>query len=243
MQNEKQDAFGQLILSYHEGRGGHEIIERDDGLFEVSFGPAGYFTTYEDWREAVKESLTYAKRRVLDIGCGAGRYALHLQEKGHQVLGIDNSPLAIEVCRKRGLLEAECMSVTQVTKKIGKFETILMMGANFGLMENFKRARWLLKRFKSITNPGACIIAQTRDPYQTDAPEHLEYHERNRQRGRMSGQVRIRVRCRKQVTPFFDYLFVSKQEMEEIIDGTGWEIERFIDQHGGLYLAVIRKVG
>jgi cyclopropane fatty-acyl-phospholipid synthase-like methyltransferase len=33
---------------------------------------------------------------VLDVGCGTGENALHLAERGHQVLGVDAAPAAIE---------------------------------------------------------------------------------------------------------------------------------------------------
>lgn len=39
---------------------------------------------------------------VLDIGCGTGENALYLASRGHEVLGVDASPTAIEVARGKG---------------------------------------------------------------------------------------------------------------------------------------------
>jgi methylase of polypeptide subunit release factors len=39
----------------------------------------------------------------VDIGCGAGRLALYLQARGHEVVAIDISPLAVKTCMKRGV--------------------------------------------------------------------------------------------------------------------------------------------
>ncbi len=36
---------------------------------------------------------------VLEVGCGAGAHALLLAERGHPVLGVDGSPLAVERAR------------------------------------------------------------------------------------------------------------------------------------------------
>ncbi len=116
-----------------------------------------------------------------------------------------------------------------------------MMGHNFGLVGSFKRARWLLKRFASMTTDDGKIIAETMDPYQTENPAHLAYHRFNRERGRMSGQLRLRIRYKQYATPWFDYLFVSKSELEDILVGTGWAIERYIDSRKPTYIAILKK--
>jgi hypothetical protein len=92
-----------------------------------------------------------------------------------------------------------------------------------------------------MTSPDARIIAETLDPTQTTNPDHLAYHERNRQRGRVPGQVRIRVRIRKAVGPWFDYLFVSRTELEQIVDGTGWHMAHTLDSGGPGYVAILAR--
>lgn len=238
-----QDAFGHEIHDYSEGKGGYEIIERDDGFFSLSPGPKLYFLEHEAWPDCEKEAIKYARGRVLDVGCGAGRHSLYLQERGFDVLGVDISPLAVEVCKTRGLQKARVMAVTQISHRLGTFDTILMLGNNFSLVGNPKRARWLLRRFFNMTTAEGRIIAQTRDPYQTDLPEHLEYHARNRDRGKMSGQARIRVRYKRYVTTWIEFLMVSKEEMKAILEGTYWEARHFVDGPQGVYVAVIEKQG
>ncbi|MBM4430314.1 MAG: hypothetical protein FJ026_08225 [Chloroflexi bacterium] len=156
-------------------------------------------------------------------------------------MGIDESPLAIQVCRLRGLADVRRMSVSRLSHALGLFDTILMLGNNFGLFANPKRARWLLRRFYGLTSDGARIIGETLDPYQTTDPAHLEYHKFNRERGRAPGQVRIRIRYKKWVNPWFDYLFVSKDEMERVLEGTDWKVEQFLDSSDARYIAVIEK--
>ncbi len=236
-----QDAFGHEIYDYFNGERSYEIVERDDGYIDVSGGAKNYFSEYSEWQEYEKEAMKYVKGRVLDIGCGAGKHSLYLQNKGYEVLGIDNSPLAIKVCKERGLKKAMVLSITQINARLGKFDTILMMGNNFGLFGSFKRARWLLGKFENIATEDASIIAETRDPYQTSLKEHLEYHQLNRKRNRMPGQLRIRVRYKRYVTPWFDYLLVSKDEMAMILRDTNWRIKKFIDGKGGVYIAIIEK--
>jgi SAM-dependent methyltransferase len=235
------DAFGQEVYAYWQGdREVVEIIERDDGNIAVSVGPLAYFAPYEEWPSIEQEAMAHVRGRVLDVGCGPGRVALCLQEKGHDVVAIDNSPLAIEVARQRGVREAHLLPITQVDSRLGVFDTIVMMGNNFGLFGSPKRARWLLRRWRALTTPESVILAETRDPYQTDDPLRTAYHAYNRQRGRMGGQARIRVRFRKTKGPWFDYLFVSRDELREILSGTGWQLSHTIDSEDSMYIAVIK---
>lgn len=85
----------------------------------------------------------------------------------------------------------------------------------------------------------ARIVACSNDPYATEDSAHLAYQERNRKRGRMSGQLRVRVRYRTLIGPWFDYLIVSPDEMAEIVDGTGWRISRLVQDEGSSYVAVL----
>jgi hypothetical protein len=126
---------------------------------------------------------------------------------------------------------------------LGRFDTIVMLGNNFGLFGNFRRARWLLRRWRGMTGQEGRIIAQTRDPYRTDDPNHLAYHELNRRRGRMGGQIRFRVRFRRSIGLWLDYLFVSRDEMRDIVSGTGWRIAKTLNSDGPTYITILEKIG
>jgi len=236
-----QDAYGHEVYDYLEEQQGFEIVEREDGFIGPSGGPEIYFRPYKDWYAHQKKAMKYVKGKVLDIGCGAGRHALYLQSKGFDVIGIDQSPLALKVCRLRGLKKTKRVPIEKISANLGKFDTILMQGNNFGLFGNFQKAQRLLKRFHAITNEQARLIAESRDIYATTDPVHLRYHALNRRRGRMSGQIRLRVRYRHYKTPWFDYLMVSKEEMEKILEGTRWRVKKFIDGNYAMYNAIIEK--
>ncbi len=240
---ENEDAYGRQMYDYLKGRrGAPEIVERDDGFISVSAGAKFYFAEYKDWDGRERKAMRHVRGRVLDVGCGAGRVSLYLKNKGFYALGVDVSPLAIHVSKTRGLKNARVMPITKISSKLGKFGTIIMFGNNFGLFGNPHRAKWLLKRFHRLTTDNARIIVESLDPYKTNDPDHLEYHRFNKRRGRMPGQVRIRVRYRKYVTPWFDYLLVSKQEMRNILNGTGWGIERTLtSSKSPAYVAIIEK--
>lgn len=238
----KQDAYGHELFRFLKRGKSNEIVERDDGFIEAGImGPAGYFAEYAKWPAIQKRAMRLVKGRVLDIGAGAGRCALHLQKQGHPVVSIDNSPLAVKVCRARGVKDVRLLPIEHVGKALGVFDTIIMFGNNFGLLRGPEQARRLLKRFAEITTPNALIIAETTDACQTKDPYHLSYHRFNRRRGRLPGQLRIRVRYKTLATPWFDYWLASKREIEQMLKGTPWRVRRYIDGRGPQYVVVLEK--
>ena len=240
-ENGVQDAFGQLLTSYYAGEDCTEVIERDDGFLNVTDNVSMYFAPFDQWQDYVQRSMQSVRGRVLDVGVGAGRFALYLQEKGHKVVGIDVSAGALEVCRQRGVEVVRQLPFHRIDSSLGKFDTVLMMGNNFGLFANPRRARWILRRLKKLSGKNARIVAESLDVYTTDKPEHLAYHACNRQRGRLPGEIRLRVRYRNLIGDWFDYLMVSQAEMQEIVQGTGWRIVEFFESGGGQYVAVLEK--
>ena len=238
------DGYGEMLLDALEDKGELlEIVERDDGQIMASrFGPQAYLAPYRKWPSRQRRAMRLARGRVLDVGAGAGRVALRLQERGQEVVSIDASPGAVETCRRRGVRDSRLLRVEEVDSSLGTFDTVIMFGNNLGLLASPKRGRRLLKRLHGITSDRARILGETTDPYTTEDPGHLAYHERNRRRGRMSGQLRIRIRYRDLATPWFDYLFVSRPELEELLEGTDWRLTRTIeDDPHPQYVAVIEK--
>lgn len=241
--NPSEDAYGrQLLAHFRSGKPTVEIVERDDNHVDFGSEAGLYFTSYEEWSPVEKKAIALAEGRVLDVGCGAGRHALYLQEKGFDVTGIDNSPGAIEVCRRRGLKKAEVLGIEEADRLPEKsFDTIIMFGNNFGLFGSPGNAKNILEKFSRITTDNARIVAGTLNPYKTLDPKHFRYHELNRQRGRMPGQVRMRIRYEQATGEWFDYLFVSPEEMREIVKDTDWQIREFIAPDEANYFAVIEK--
>jgi SAM-dependent methyltransferase len=229
------------MLDHLEGRPAVEVVERDDGMIMVNRGPMMYFEPIRRWPQPESAAMRLVRGKVLDVGCGAGRVALHLQKRGFDVVGIDVSPGAIRVAKARGLRKARVMALDDIDSRLGTFDTVVMFGNNFGLFESRTGAVRRLRRLSRITNPDARVLASSRDPYMTTDPIHLAYHRMNRARGRMGGQVRLRVRHRKLATPWFDYLMVSAAEMEQLAAEGGWRLARAIGDGQQYYVGVLEK--
>ena len=100
----REDAFGHLLGDLLDGRQAIEIVERDDGCIFTS-DPSFYLAPFRCWWLQERRAMRLVRGRVLDLGCGAGRVGLHLQSRGHEVVGIDVSPLAVEIAQRRGLVD------------------------------------------------------------------------------------------------------------------------------------------
>ncbi len=237
----EEDLFGEILYAHFKGEDSAHVIERDDGYLSIYGSASFYFNEFKNWSDLEKEAMDYVGGEILDVGCGAGRHSLYLQKNKFKVLSIDNSPRAIKVCKLRGTKNAKLLSLNDIQPNLGMFDTIIMMGNNFGLFGNPTNAKRLLKIFYKITTDEATIVAPSVNTYSTKNKDHLGYIELNISRGRIGGQVIIRFR--KLVSSWMDLLLVSQEEMEEILKGTGWKLKHVLQEQeeSASYIAILGK--
>jgi SAM-dependent methyltransferase len=236
------DAFGLLLLDYLDnGSSAREhFVERDDGYLE-SFDAAVYFTGESVWSEIEVDIAQRAGSRVLDVGAGAGRHALPLQDSGRDVVALDISPGATEACQRRGVRRTFSGTVFDLADQgTETFDTVLLFGNNFGLLESTDHAARFFAALNRVTRPGSEIIGTCLDPLSTTDPVHLGYHELNRGRGRLPGQLRLRTRWTNLATPWFEYLFVPIEELATLAQAAGWDLA-FHEQGPRPYVAVFHR--
>ena len=237
------DAFGKTLMAHFRGEEAEYLIERDDGYIDTfSYGAGEYFVGYEDWPLHEREAALEARDRILDVGCGAGREALWLQGRGHEVVAIDISPLALEVSKARGVKDCQLMDVRDLYFPEGYFDTVVMFGNNFGIAGGIPETRRMLDGLHRFTGEDGIVIASTLDPLKTDNPVHLVYHEQNRKRGRPPGLVRIRICFRGECDGWFELLMIGEEELVEVLEPTGWTIEKVYRSDGASYTAILKKL-
>ncbi|MBA2642970.1 MAG: hypothetical protein H0U82_08600 [Actinobacteria bacterium] len=76
-----EDAFGHLLSDLLAGCQAVEVVERDDGCIFTS-DPSFYLAPLRSWWPQERHAMRLVRGRVLDLGCGAGRAGLHLQNRG-----------------------------------------------------------------------------------------------------------------------------------------------------------------
>lgn len=166
--------------------------------------------------------------------------SLALQDAGHHPVALDVSPGAIEVCARRGVRHTFLGTVDDLAARSPeRFAAILPVGRTWPSSNpRSERARFSTSCADWVS-PDVVVMGTCPDPYVTENPHHLAYHELNRRRGRLAGQVRMRVRFERLATDRFDYLFVSPTELSSLAAAARWEVETATEPDPG-YLAVLR---
>lgn len=123
--------------------------------------PRPYYEAYDDrYRQVHRENLEWFTRtpspiveqtirefqigpnsRILELGCGEGRDAIHLLRQGYRVLATDISPEAIAHCQRLAPAYGDCFQVLDCIggKLEGEFDFIYAVAVVHMLVENTHR--------------------------------------------------------------------------------------------------------
>jgi SAM-dependent methyltransferase len=241
--SEREDAFGRLLLDHMAGEAGQLILELDDGRTGPALPAEVFFTEHHEWPAPERHVFDFVRGRVLDIGCGAGRHSLEAERRGLDVVAIDVSPGAIEVCRRRGVRDVRLLPLVAVDASLGAFDTALMMCGNFGLVGTAEDAVHVLRVLHAMMPPAGRIVLDSVDPHEDNDAADLAYQEMNRARGRWPGQVTIRLRYGDLATPWYELLNVSASELEELAAEAGWRLADVVEGEPSEYYAVLERIG
>jgi 2-polyprenyl-3-methyl-5-hydroxy-6-metoxy-1,4-benzoquinol methylase len=98
-------------------------------------------------------------RRILDVGCGNGRFLAILREHGDpawQVVGVDFDEKAVRQCRERGF-EAHAARVEEYQAERATFDGIIMLQ----LIEHVEDPTKVASSVFDLLKPGGCFIVET----------------------------------------------------------------------------------
>lgn len=219
------DLFADALWQFHETGRADLRIERDDG-YRGREDVSWYFTTYRDFPAHEKRALKFARGRVLDIGCGAGRHALYLQRRGLRVTALDQSPRIVELARRRGVHDARVANAcARLPFRAGEFDTAILFGNNLGIGGTERKSRALLRELFRVLSPRGQILATTRQPSTTN-PAHRAYLQKNIARGRALGQLRLRLVHNGTRGAWFDLLLLAPTDLMRLAAKENWELTR-----------------
>lgn len=207
-----QDLIGTALLDYYHGNYSEDIIT-ETNISEEDELPLPYlFRTFKEMPKIEKMALKSATGKILDVGCGAGSHSLYLQEKGLDVLGIDTSVGAIEVCKLRGLKNARHIDLLELKNE--KFDTILLLMNGTGIFQNLENTSKHLVHLKSLLNPKGQILIDSSD---------LQYMYDPTEEGgilvpanRYYGELEFKMSYKGMESEYFEWLYLDEKLFENI---------------------------
>lgn len=236
-----KDVFGKAIIDAFHDKKVTINVRRDDGHVDQENG-SYYFTDFDQFPTIEKDSMNLVQGLTLDVGCGAGRHALHLQTKGLTVIALDISPQTIRVAHQRGVRNPIRAAAPWLPFRNETFETALLMFNNFGICGGYQETVTYLTELNRILKQGGRILASSLHPTMTDNESHLKYHEMNRKRGLPAGLVTIRVEYDGEIGNWFKLLLASPEEMKTLSAKAGLKLTQTIGPaNGPFYIGVIKK--
>ncbi|MEZ4793676.1 MAG: class I SAM-dependent methyltransferase [Gelidibacter sp.] len=155
-----KDLFGKALLDYLNGNYTEDLITSTNISGEDELPLPYLFRDYKDMQKLEQKALQLAKGAVLDVGCGSGSHSLYLQEKGVDVKAIDISKGAVEVAKRRGVLEVE---LKDILDENSKFDTLLLLMNGTGIFQELSQVSNYLRHLKSLLNPNGQILIDSSD--------------------------------------------------------------------------------
>lgn len=155
-----KDLFGKALLDYQNGNYTEDIITSTNISGEDPLPLDYLFRSFDAMPKIEQKALQLARGSVLDVGAGSGSHSLYLQNKGLQVKSIDISKGAIEVCKLRGIKNAE---VTALLNETHTFDTVLLLMNGSGIFNNINNVSLYLNHLKSLLKPNGQILIDSSD--------------------------------------------------------------------------------
>ncbi|WP_296314260.1 class I SAM-dependent methyltransferase [Winogradskyella sp. UBA3174] len=155
-----KDLFGKALLDYQSGHYSEDLITATNISDEDTLPLPYLFRGYDEMPKLEQKALQLAKESILDVGCGAGNHSLWLQEKGFKVKAIDSSKGAVEVSKKRGVLNVELKPLLEETET---FDTILLLMNGTGIFQELTQVSNYLKHLKSLLKPNGQLLIDSSD--------------------------------------------------------------------------------
>jgi SAM-dependent methyltransferase len=221
--NKDIDIFGKALSAYHHHKDETEIIvhspDFDDDVIPVPY----LFRKYTEMPPLEQEALKNSFGRVLDVGCCAGSHSLFLQnERKLQVLSIDISEGAVEICKSRGLKDVRTIDYFDLKNE--QFDTVLLLMNGTGIIGKLKNLDTFFGHTKSLLKPGGQILIDSSDlSYLFDADEDGGIWVD--MQGSYYGELEFSISYKNETSKKFNWLYLDYNTLELAATNNGFSCE------------------
>jgi SAM-dependent methyltransferase len=156
---------------------------------------------------------------VLDVGCGPGRHLHELATRGVFALGVDLSPVAVDLATGRGA-RAIVASVFDELPGAGTWRSALLLDGNIGIGGVPSR---LLARIRTLLAKHGRLLVELDPP---DAP---------------TGSSLVRMETADALSTWFRWARVSVSEVDQLARAGGFATERCWCRGGRWFASLIKR--
>lgn len=148
-----------IYENYHRSENDESYIKVVDGWFSDPFGP------YQHCLLSIDKFCGFKNKRLLDVGCGPGRFLSECRNRGAIVAGVDSSLCAAQLAKKYFNLDVIAKSLEDAAKAgdlpSGGFDIITV----FEVIEHVRRPAEFLRSIHRLLAPGGLVFVSTPNFY------------------------------------------------------------------------------
>lgn len=213
----QEDVFGEAIHDYYVNGNKSAKISVHSADFDDDEIPVDYlFRSYEEMPLIEKTALQLAQGNILEVGCGVGSHALHLQSKMKKITAIDISPLSIEVAKMRGVHQAVCADFFDFESD-QEFDTILMLMNGIGIAGKVNRLHVFFQQAKKLLSKKGQILLDSSDLIylfeEDDVSNQPTYY----------GELSYQISYKNIMSEEFDWLYLDFESLKVLAQMNGFE--------------------
>ena len=172
----------------------------------------------DDPNSADELLLTACVGPTLDVGCGPGRLVDALVQRGVIALGVDVSPVAVELTMARGA-PALCRDVFDRIPGEGRWRHVLLADGNIGIGGDPVA---LLRRVRELLRPGGSVLTELDPP------------------GTGLRRQQVRLSSVDSSGGWFDWARVGPDGLDRTATEAGLDIQ-WLNERGGRWFAELQR--
>ncbi|MGY6649780.1 class I SAM-dependent methyltransferase [Wenyingzhuangia sp. IMCC45574] len=235
-----KDVLGDALKAFYFNNNTTDTLRTNSSIAEEDEMPLPYLLrSFADMPALEQKALQLAKGKVLDVGCGAGSHALHLQSQALKVTAIDVSTGAIEVAKDRGVKNARVENIYELNTT-EKFDTILVLMNGTGICGKLSNlAKFLLHLSELLTDNGQILIDSSDIIYMFEDENGDHWVDASQE---YYGEVQFWMNYKEQQSETFDWLYVDYNTLQRCAIYNGLNCELIQEGEHYDYLAKISKL-